>query len=143
MTSKVSDTILHASCVAFGPRALLITGASGSGKSALALDLISRGGGLISDDRTILTNREGVLIASAPPTISGQIEARGLGLLRLAPHAPRPVVLVADLDRSASDRLPPRHEITILGVEIELINAAGLPNLAPALHLILTGARDP
>jgi HPr kinase/phosphorylase len=41
--SGLDDTILHASCVALNGRAVLITGKSGSGKSALALQLMAYG----------------------------------------------------------------------------------------------------
>ncbi|MFQ5437976.1 MAG: HPr kinase/phosphorylase, partial [Paracoccaceae bacterium] len=46
--------IVHAGAVAFDRRAVLILGPSGSGKSSLALELMSRGASLVSDDRTIL-----------------------------------------------------------------------------------------
>ena len=52
------ETIVHASCVARDGRAVLIRGASGSGKSGLALQLMALGAGLVADDRTRLW-REG------------------------------------------------------------------------------------
>jgi len=46
-----ATTTIHASCVAVDGKGLLITGASGSGKSALALQLMAFGAHLIADDR--------------------------------------------------------------------------------------------
>ena len=68
--------IVHASCVALGGRGVLILGGSGAGKSGLALQLMAYGAALVSDDRTILSNRDGALQAAAPDTIRGRIEAR-------------------------------------------------------------------
>ena len=49
--------ILHATCVAVDGRGLLILGPSGSGKSALALQLIALGAQLVADDRTRVSRR--------------------------------------------------------------------------------------
>ena len=53
----MTETV-HASTVATGGRAVLLSGPSGSGKSDLALRLIDRGFTLVSDDQTIV-RREG------------------------------------------------------------------------------------
>ena len=68
--------MLHVSSVAIGGRAVLIAGASGHGKSDLALRLIDRGAKLISDDYTIVEAKDGRLWASPPATIAGKIEVR-------------------------------------------------------------------
>lgn len=141
MTGEVRQKILHASTVAFGGRAVLIQGAAGAGKSSLALDLISRGGQLIADDRTIVTERDGVLIASAPENLAGRIEARGVGILAAEPAGSGIVVLAADLDRPEPARLPERRKLALLDVEIDLILAQGNANIAPAIHLYLLGGR--
>ena len=52
--AELSSETIHASCVAIDGRALLIEGASGDGKSDLALRLIDRGATLVSDDYTCL-----------------------------------------------------------------------------------------
>ena len=63
--------------------ALLILGASGRGKSALALGLMAAGATLVADDRTHLhARRRRQLVASAPAAIAGLIEARGIGILK-------------------------------------------------------------
>jgi HPr kinase/phosphorylase len=77
------STILHASCVAIGGRGVLLTGASGSGKSDLALRLIDRGAMLVADDGVLVRAENGVLMAEAGPNIAGKIEIRGLGIVDL------------------------------------------------------------
>ncbi len=68
------------------------------------------GAGLVSDDRTVLTDRGGWLEASAPDTIRGRIEARGIGILNAAPAPPCRIVLAVDMDSTETARMPePRH----------------------------------
>jgi serine kinase of HPr protein (carbohydrate metabolism regulator) len=69
---------------------LLIEGPSKSGKSRLALDLITYAqqqddqAFLIADDQTFIEFRSGQLIAHCPPSIAGLIEDRGVGILNVA-----------------------------------------------------------
>ncbi|WP_099826639.1 HPr kinase/phosphorylase [Oceaniglobus indicus] len=128
-----AGVIRHASCVALNARALLIVGASGRGKSALALELMAFGAGLVADDRTRLYRDGGVLIAAAPPTLPAMIEARGLGLLLADLHPPCDVAAIVDLDRSPTDRLPPPAHCDILGCAIPLLSGGIGRHLAPAL----------
>ena len=108
--------IVHASAVSVDGRGLLITGASGSGKSSLALQLIALGATLVSDDRVVLqTRREGGLFMSAPEAIQGQIEARGIGVLK-SPSAPAMLSAIVDLDQVETERLPEPHS-HIIGSE--------------------------
>jgi HPr kinase/phosphorylase len=90
-------TRVHASCVAIQGQAVLLLGASGSGKSDLALRLIDRGAVLVSDDQTELTNSGGVLRAAPPATIAGLIEVRGVGIVPLPFLAQAPVALAVRL----------------------------------------------
>lgn len=79
---------LHASCAAW-PRpdadnpdshaAILLLGPSASGKSDLLLRLIDAGWHLVADDQVEITGN----IASAPASLAGLIEVRGLGIFRL------------------------------------------------------------
>ena len=62
---------------------MLITGPSGSGKSDLALRLLDRGFTLVSDDQTIVRRDGDRLLASAPPTIAGKLEIRGIGIVEM------------------------------------------------------------
>ena len=85
------------------------------------------GGRLIADDRTDLQVRDGHLWASAPETLHGLIEARGIGILRAAAKPAR-IALVIDMDRIETDRLPPIRTATFLDVTL------------PCLHKVETAA---
>ena len=131
------EQVMHASCVAVGARAVLIRGASGRGKSGLALQLVAMGGVLVSDDRTRLWRAEEALMADAPDTIRGRIEARGVGILRVPPFGPVPVALLVDMDRTASERLPPPAHETVMGVALPCIENAPHAHFPAAILLYL------
>lgn len=133
---------IHASCVALGNSAVLLIGPSGSGKSALALQLMALGAVLIADDRTVLTVRDTGLIASCPPSIRGRIEARGVGLLVADTAVRARVVLAVDLGISEDDRLPPlRHKI-VLGHNIALLHTPAHRHFPAAILQYLKGGRS-
>lgn len=114
-------TMLHVSCVARDGLAILIAGRSGSGKSDLALRLIDRGATLVSDDYTNVSAVDGVLRASAPTTIAGKIEIRGIGIVPFDAVGDVPVGLYVDLNR-AVERLPDLDDrIEIAGVALPVI----------------------
>jgi serine kinase of HPr protein (carbohydrate metabolism regulator) len=121
---------LHASCVAIGGRAVLLAGGSGCGKSDLALRLIDRGARMVSDDYTLLRAEDGRLIASAPATIAGRLEVRGVGIVGLAALNAAPVCLFADLER-VPERLPERATITLAGLDVPAVALAALEASAP------------
>ncbi len=63
---------------------VLITGESGLGKSELALELISRGHGLVADDAVDLSRTAPNMIEGTCPTLlQNMLEVRGLGLLNI------------------------------------------------------------
>lgn len=70
-------------CEVFG-LGVLIIGASAQGKSELALELLSRGHGLIADDAVELVRADGVLVGHCPWLLRGFLEVRGLGILDVA-----------------------------------------------------------
>ena len=134
---------VHGSAVAIDDRAVLIIGPSGSGKSALAVELIALGATLVSDDHVILTETEGgPPRASAPDALRGRIEARGVGLLQTPSACGVPVVLAVDIGRPEAARLPQPHTITLLGHPLPLLWARDAPNLASAITLILKGGLE-
>lgn len=116
----MSTDALHFSCVAIGGRAVLIEGPSGAGKSDLALRLIDRGAVLVSDDYTILTDVDGVLIASAPATIAGRIEIRGVGIVAMDHVSPAPVALLVELAEGV-ERLPVPTSRRLRGVAVPVV----------------------
>lgn len=118
---------LHATTVLVGERAVLIRGASGAGKSALAWALLQHAGArfvrLVADDQTLVEARGGRLVARAPASLAGLIERRGLGILRL-PHEPVAAVGLV-VDRGAlCARLPGDEESRVM------IEGVALPRLA-------------
>jgi hypothetical protein len=54
---------LHASAVVVDGRALLLMGASGTGKSSVALHLVARGAAFLADDVAALELRDGAVVA--------------------------------------------------------------------------------
>jgi serine kinase of HPr protein (carbohydrate metabolism regulator) len=126
----VSETV-HASCVAIGGRGVLIAGRSGSGKSDLALRLIDRGAVLVSDDYTLVVTAADRLLGSAPETIAGKIEVRGIGVVEMDAASGVPICLLVDLDR-VPERLPEGDDRTsIAGVDLPVIGLAALEASAP------------
>lgn len=127
----VSSETLHVSCVAIGGRAVLIEGRSGAGKSDLALRLIDRGAQLISDDYTLVVREGQALLATAPATIAGKIEVRGIGIIAL-PHVERvPVALLVEL-RDDIERMPLDMPVrTIAGVKVPVVAVEGHYASAP------------
>lgn len=136
------SSILHASCVALAGRGVLIMGAAGAGKSALALELMAYGAALVADDRTCLRASQGGLIASAPPSIAGLIEARGVDILRADAVAEAEVVLAIDLDRLESERLPPRREISLLDRKVSLLHKVENAHFPAAILQYLKRGRN-
>lgn len=129
---RLSSETLHASTVALDGRAVLICGPSGSGKSDLALRLIDRGFRLVSDDQTIVRKEGGKLIASAPPTIHGKLEIRGLGIVEMETVDDVPVALFIELT-SDIQRIPDdSRDRLVLDVRIPLISVDALTASAPS-----------
>jgi serine kinase of HPr protein (carbohydrate metabolism regulator) len=95
---------LYATGLAINGSGVAIIGASGSGKSDLALRLIDRGAELICDDRIEIADIDGRAWICAVPAIAGKIEVRGLGIIDMPHLAKAPLYMLVDLDQ-----LPERH----------------------------------
>jgi len=76
-------TLHHASSVEYNGKGIIIFGASGSGKSDLALRLIDAGAKLISDDYVEVFRKDDALFVQAAPNITGMIEVRGVGIEKI------------------------------------------------------------
>ena len=143
---------------------VLITGDSSIGKSELALELISRGHGLVADDVVELQQIGPETIQGrCPPLLRDFLEVRGLGVLNIrsifgeTAVRPRKVLrLIVHLDMPAGGYVPKDRLATrsgtqdILGVEIPTVTLAVAPgrNLAVLVeaavrnHILLTRGVD-
>jgi serine kinase of HPr protein (carbohydrate metabolism regulator) len=129
---RLSAETVHASTVALDGRAVLISGPSGSGKSDLALRLLDRGFTLVSDDQTIVRRDGDRLIATAPPTIAGKLEVRGIGIVEMERLDNVPIALIVELT-SDIQRLPDdSRERPILGVALPVISIDAMTASAPS-----------
>ncbi len=136
---------VHGTSVALGGDGILLRGPSGSGKSDLALRLIDEGGRLVADDQTELRLAGDDVSMTAPATIAGRMEVRGIGVLRVPSIAAAPLRLVIDLvPGDAVERLPEGDACDYLGRRFPLIRLAPFEASAPAkLRLALRALGAP
>jgi HPr kinase/phosphorylase len=132
--------LIHGTCVALGPYAALLRGASGSGKSDLALRFIAlpaegkQAPMLVADDQIFVEARGNALFASVPPTIAGKLEVRGIGIVELPHVAEAELVLAVDLVRAQDvPRIPPEpwEQTMIAGKSVPCLALAPFEASAP------------
>jgi HPr kinase/phosphorylase len=137
--------LVHGTCLEIGGCGVLILGASGSGKSDVALRLIDqpgRGTGLeamtarlVADDQVVITRRGKRLFAAAPTRLAGLIEVRGIGIVT-ADHAPEAELEMAVrlADARGIERLPEENgsQLVLLGVAVPEIAVDAAAASAPA-----------
>ena len=134
---------IHASAVAVGAAGLLIIGPSGSGKSGLALLLMTMGARLVADERVdLFRDGDGPPVARAPESLSGLIEARGVGLIRVDAKPSVRLRAVVDLAEVEGERLPQRCEKLLLDYPLRLFHKVESPHFAPALLHYLKSETD-
>ena len=92
---------IHGSCACRADEGVLLIGSPGAGKSDLVLRLLARGFDLVADDRVNIVDG----MAQPVPALAGLLEVRGLGIVRLPYVAAARLVLVVELDDTAT-RLP-------------------------------------
>jgi HPr kinase/phosphorylase len=114
--------LIHATAVAIGCDAVLLRGAPGAGKSDLALRMMGlvRPFALVSDDQVHLERHGDALAATAPRTLRGLMEVRGLGIARVPFIETARTRLVIDLVPLGEEpRMPPEGEtVELLGVQL-------------------------
>jgi serine kinase of HPr protein (carbohydrate metabolism regulator) len=126
-------TDVHGTTVELAGVGVLLRGPPGSGKSDLALRLIDAGARLVADDRTLLRREGEALIASAPATIAGRLEVRGIGIATVPSVASGVLRLVVDLVApEAVERLPEPRSVRLLGLDLPLISLSPFEASAPA-----------
>jgi HPr kinase/phosphorylase len=149
--SAANGATIHASCVLVGRAAVLIRGASGSGKSRLAFALLEAGANgtlpfarLVADDRVQLTVAHGRLLASAPVATKGKIEVRGDGIRETVYEPIALVRLVVDLEASDSARMPDAtaREVEISGVKLSRLPVASREDALPAILAVVSAVTD-
>lgn len=145
--------LIHATAIALAGRAALIRGASGTGKSDLALrclglapsTLIANCFDLVSDDQVLAVAAAGRVIVSAPPSIHGLIEVRGIGIIAVPAVKEATLALVVELVSSGRpDRLPEiLPPALIAGVVVPRIEIDPLEPAAPLKVALALAKRDP
>ena len=133
--------VLHASAVSCAGHGVLFTGPSGSGKSAISLEIMALGAQLIADDRCIITREKDQVLVSAPVAIQGLIEARGVGLLLANSVGPVALSLVVDMSKIETDRLPPQRRTEVLAQSLPLLHKVESRYFPAAILQYLKGGR--
>lgn len=98
--------LVHATTIDIAGLGVLIFGASGAGKSDLALRLIGEGALLVADDQTEVEIVGARLRASTPKRIAGLIEARGVGVVRAPTKLATDLRLAVSLIAAEVERMP-------------------------------------
>lgn len=130
---------VHATSVAFDDRAVLIKGASGSGKSSVALELIALGAMLIADDQTKLSLIKEQVFLSAPSTLLRGLEVRGIGIVSPPVCRRAQLKLVVDLSKIENKRFPNSidQKINILGYSFPFYLFQGIKNPATSIYALM------
>ena len=151
--------MMHATCISLQGKGILLTGASGCGKSDLALRCIEQlGATLVADDQVELTAHKTLadktladktpagkitVLASPPPTLQGKLEVRGVGIITQPWAKKVPVALVLRLQPKAGcvPRLPKITTTPVAGVGVPTLplspfNASACLKLRLALTMV-------
>ena len=125
---------IHATCVKLASGAgVLLIGASGMGKSDLALRLIDGGATLVADDRCDLFVEGRALLVRAPATLAGLIEIRGVGIITMPYESSAVISLVVELVPPADVvRMPEPEQFTRLGVSVRSVRLHAFDASTPA-----------
>ena len=133
--SKDNSKIIHASSVDINGQGVVILGKSGSGKSNLAIKLISMGAKLISDDQTHFKFKENKIIISKPETTPNFIEARGIGLIKVPFVVSSKLFCFVKITNLELNRLPNAKNKHCYGKKIKLMEFNPFYNNESALFM--------
>jgi HPr kinase/phosphorylase len=134
--------LVHGTCVALGRTAALLRGPPGAGKSDLALRflfLARRGPAaieapvLVADDQVRLTRKDDKILATAPASIKGKMEVRGIGIVEVKAATEADLMILVDLVAPAEvERMPdPDVRERLLGIDIPLLRLVPFEASAP------------
>ena len=145
MSLPVNDNIVnhHCTCIQVNSTGIMIEGASGSGKTSLALGLLDaariRGAdfSFVCDDQALLTVKDGQLWASAPKSIAGKVEIHGSGIADIEFRERCKIDLVCQLiDQKKIERLPAPTKCERLGITLDYVQVPLRPE-AQAVRILL------
>ncbi len=111
--------LVHATTLDIAGLGVLILGASGVGKSDLALRLIADGALLVADDQTLVEARGDELWATPPATIAGLIEARGVGIVPTGIKLGTRLALAVEF-ADQPERMPERRSWSLPGGKLDI-----------------------
>ena len=112
---------IHATCIKAKSKGILLLGDSGTGKSDLALRMITMfSAKLVSDDRTDIRNDSGFIKASSPNILKGMLEVRGVGIVKFEHLKEVKVDLVVCLTNEKTERMPEKMVYELEGVKIPM-----------------------
>lgn len=140
MSGKHPAVMVHATAVELrcGEHlaGVLLTGPAGSGKSSLALALVDQPGlglcangplitRLVSDDQVSLVKDGADIVMSAPDTLAGMLEVRGVGIVQLREVClpARLAFVVEHQPACQQERLPEAATTSLLGQQVPLYRA--------------------
>jgi HPr kinase/phosphorylase len=133
----------YATAVTYCGFGILIRGPSGSGKSDLALRLIDDGAGLIADDQVVIKAVQQELYLSPPDSLSGLIEVRGVGVIKIEYVRDIRLCLIIELDPSNEiQRIPVIKEELIKNIPVPVINMYAFESSVLAKLKIILGYLD-
>ena len=121
MVSTNNCKIMHATSVYINGKGIVIFGKSGSGKSNLAIKLISFGAKLISDDQTQLELKKNKIILTKPDSTPNLIEARGIGLIEVPIKNSAELFCFVKMTEIELKRLPYKKQKNCFGKKIKMI----------------------
>lgn len=154
MTGEHAGMLVHATAVELrcgeDLAGVLIKGAPGSGKSALALALIDEPGlglcasgpvvsRLVSDDQVSLVKEGPDIVMLAPDALTGLLEVRGVGIVQLRQNCPpaRLAFVVEHQPSGLQDRLPEAATTSLLGQQVPIFRAdLGAPGAAGRIRVL-------